>query len=375
MNAVAEVREALEVGSDQGEEEGTLPRESVDALYQSGLLALKLPAELGGAEADPVTQLEVIESLARIDSSAAWCTMIGATSMGSWGAFLPDEAIERLFVGGRPPKGAGVFLPAGIAVPTEGGFVVNGRWPFASGIRHSEYVSGGVRVVRDGVETGERLRMIFPTSEVEIHDNWHVLGLRGTGSNDYSVKDLFVPKAFTWDPMHTPAKRGGPLFRMGSPGLVANEHSAFALGVGRRALDTVVEQAQQTRGWRNPAAIGSRPSFQRSLGLCDLQLRGARSLVIDILERAWQSACDGITPDLQLQIEMRSSATYATEVAVDVTSQAFRYEGGRALYNTSVLQRCLRDLNAAAQHFMVNDTSYENHGQFMLGVPGIDPMG
>ena len=100
MNAVAKVREVLEAGADWAEEECTLPQASVDALYQSGLLALKLPAELGGAEADPVTQLEVIEALARIDSSAAWCTMIGATSMGSWGAFLPDEAIEQLFVGG-----------------------------------------------------------------------------------------------------------------------------------------------------------------------------------------------------------------------------------------------------------------------------------
>ena len=217
--------------------------------------------------------------------------------------------------------------------------------------------------------------MVFPTSDVKIHDNWQVSGLRGTGSNDYSVTDLFVPKEFSWDPIHTPPKRGGPLFRMGSPGLVANEHSAFALGVGRRALDAIVGQSTETRGWRNPEAIASRQSFQRSLGWCDLRLRAARSLVVEILERAWESACDGITPDLQLQIEMRSSATYATEVAVEVASQAFRYGGGRALYNSSVLQRCMRDLNAAAQHFMVSDSSYENHGQFMLGMPDIDPMG
>lgn len=113
---------------------------------------------------------------------------------------------------------------------------------------------------------------------------------------------------------------------------------------------------------------------RRSLGLCDLQLQGARSLVIDIVERAWQSASDGITPELQLQVEMRSSATYATEAAVEAASQAFRYGGWRALYNTSVLQRCLRDLNAAAQHFMVSDSLYENHGQIMLRMPGIDSM-
>ena len=94
LDAVAEVREVLEAGADQSEEEGTLPQDSVDALYQSGLLALKLPAELGGAEADPVTQLEVIEGLARIDSSAAWCTVIGATSVGSWGAFCPTRLLN-----------------------------------------------------------------------------------------------------------------------------------------------------------------------------------------------------------------------------------------------------------------------------------------
>ena len=375
LNAVEDVRAVVEAGADQAEENGTLPRSTVDALYQSGLLALKLPAELGGAEADPVTQLEVIEALARIDSAAAWSTMIGATSIAVPGAYLPDEAIEKMFVGGRPPRGAGVFVTAGVAVATEGGYTVNGRWPFASGIRHADWVSGGVRVVRDGLETRERLRMVFPVSQVEIHDNWQVAGLKGTGSNDYSVTDLFVPKEFAWDPMTTEPKRGGALFRMGLPGLVANEHAAFALGVGRRAWDTIVDQAQLKRGWGNPSAIASRESFQRSLGWCDLQLRAARSLVIEILEQAWESVCNGSTPDLQLQIEMRSSATYATEVAVDVASQAFRFGGGRALYNTSVLQRCLRDLDAAAQHLMVSDSSYENHGQFMLGVSGINPMG
>ena len=375
LKAVEGVREVLEAGADQAEENGTLPQASVDALYQAGLLALKLPAELGGAEADPLTQLEVIEALARIDSAAAWSTMIGATSIAAPGAYLPDEAIEKMFEGGRPPGGAGVFVVAGIAVPTEGGYTINGRWPFASGIRHAEWVSGGVRVVRAGVDTGECLRMVFPATHVEIHDNWQVAGLRGTGSNDYSVADLFVPDEFAWDPMTTEPKRGGALFRMGLPGLVANEHAAFALGVGRRAWDTIAGQSQIGRGWGRPVAIASRESFHRSLGWCDLQLRSARTLVMEILGQAWESVCNSNTPDLQLQIEMRSSATYATEVAVDVASQAFRYGGGRALYNTSLLQRCLRDLDAAAQHLMVSDSSYENHGQFMLGMSGIDPMG
>ena len=104
LNAVEGVREVLEAGADQAEEDGTIPQASVDALYEAGLLALKLPTELGGAEADPVTQLEVIEALARIYSAAAWSTMIGATSIAAPGAYLPDEAIEKMFAGGRPPR-------------------------------------------------------------------------------------------------------------------------------------------------------------------------------------------------------------------------------------------------------------------------------
>ena len=374
MEAVAEVRGVLAAGADQAEQDATLPEATVNALYDSGLLRLKLPAELGGAEADPVTQLEVIEALARIDGSAAWCTMIGATSIASPGAFLPDEAINEMFVDGRPPKGAGVFSPSGTAVSTEGGYLLTGRWSFASGVRHSQWVSAGARVERDGGATAEHLRLVFPTAQVEIHDNWQVAGLQGTGSNDFSVSQLFVPERFAWDPASTSPRRGGPLFRMGLPGLVANEHAAFALGVGRQALDEITWYASTGRGYSRSSSIGSRASFQRALGECDLRLRAARSLVIEILEEAWAEVCDGLSPGPRLQTEMRSSATFATQVAADVTSIAFRYGGGRVMYKSSVLQRCLRDINAAAQHYMVNDTSYENHGQCLLGMPDVDPM-
>jgi len=124
-----------------------------------------------------------------------------------------------------------------------------------------------------------------------------------------------------------------------------------------------------------PSRLASRPSFQKSLGECDLRLKAARTLVIHLLEEAWDQASQGVIPGPQLQGEMRSSATFATSVALDVVTTAFRYGGGSALYTTSVLQRCLRDLNAAAQHLMVSDSAYENHGQFMLDIPDADPMG
>ncbi len=375
MDAVESVRDVLEAGAQEAEETATLPQASVNALYDSGLFRLKLPHVLGGAEADVVTQLDVLEAVSRIEPSAGWCLMIGAASLGGLGAFLPDDAIEEVFVGGEPPRTAGVAAPLGKAVTVSGGYEINGRWPFGSGIRHSQWVSAGARVVSDEPGYARQLRIVMPTSKLMIHDNWQVMGLRGTGSCDFSAQNLFVPDNFAWDAASTEPKRGGPLYLLGRPGFVTNEHSAFALGVGRRALDAVTEVATaKTRGYNSPNLLADRSVFQGALGECDLRLRAARALNVEILEEAWQSVCNGKTPEPWLQAQMRSCATYTTEVAADVVSQAFRFGGGSALFTSSALQQCLRDINAAAQHQMVSDTAYENHGQFLLGLPDARPM-
>lgn len=376
LAAVEKVETTLLDGAAEGEANATLPISSVDALYQSGLLALKLPTELGGAEADPLTQLEVIEAVSQVDPSAGWCVMIGATCIGLPGAFLPDVAIDAMFAEGRVPKAAAAFRPTGEATPVAGGYLVNGRWPFASGIRHSDWVWGGALVPHDG-EVSSDVRMVtFPTYQVKIHDNWDVAGLRGTGSCDFSVSDLFVPECFVWDILGAEPKRGGPVYRMGVPGFVVHEHAAFAFGVARRALDAILDQAQSKyRGYMPPSKIANRPSFQRAMGECDMRLRAARALAVELLEGAWTEVCrEGVIAP-RLQAELRASAVYATDVAVDVVTQAFRYGGGSALMSSNTLQQCLRDINAGTQHFMVSETAYEIHGQFALGYEDANPLG
>ena len=142
LDAVESVRETVEAHAQDAEDSGTLSKPVVDAIYDAGLFALKLPEMFGGAEAEPVTQLEVLEAMARIDSSAGWCLMIGATSIGQPAAFVGDEAAVDIFAnasdGGRVPKGATVAMPAGRAKPVDGGYILNGRWPFASGVQHSQ---------------------------------------------------------------------------------------------------------------------------------------------------------------------------------------------------------------------------------------------
>ena len=266
-------------------------------------------------------------------------------------------------------------MPSSQAVPVEGGYRVSGRWAFASGIRHAQWVSATARVVGDGAAAPTLRRVVMPVAAVQIHDNWQVMGLQGTGSCDFSVTDLFVPECFSWDAQRARPQRGGPLYRLGMPAFVANEHVAFALGVGRRALDSLLDLAQsKQRGYGPVSTLAARPALHRAVGEGALRLRAVRALAIECYEHAWAIVCAGQTLPPRMQAELRSVATLATEVAVDVTTQAFRFSGGTALYVTHVLQRCLRDINAAAQHLMVSDAAYENYGQFLLGLPNADPM-
>jgi indole-3-acetate monooxygenase len=363
-----------QAGAEHAEAAGTLLPSTVDALDEAGLLALKLPEALGGAEADPVTQFEVIEAMAAIDASTAWCMMVGATSLALPSVFLPDEGVSRMFDSGRAPRTAGVFMPTGQAIRVAGGYRVTGRWAFASGIRHSSWVLASARGFGGGEEMLRRYALVIPTASVQIHDNWQVAGLQGTGSCDFSVTELFVPAEFAWDSDLAKPHRGGPLYGLGLPGFVANEHAAFAVGVARRALEALIEMAGSTQRGLKISLLASRPTVQRAMAQADLRLRAARALAIEVFEDVWAtvSAGGGVTP--RLQGDTRAVATFATDVALDVTESAFRYAGGRALFLSHILQRCWRDMNAAAQHFVVSDVAYENQGQFLLGIPGADPM-
>ena len=213
-----------------------------------------------------------------------------------------------------------------------------------------------------------------------IHDNWHVAGLRGSGSNDVSVAELFVPESFTLGALRPharhPPKRGGPIFLLGLPGSVSNEHASFALGVAPLALDLIKDTAKSKRRGRGAAAVtlADRPVFQRFVGEAELQLRAARLLTFEVHERAWEVVCDGDAPDPALEAEMRASAVYCTEVGVEIATQAFRFAGGAALHLENKLQKCLRDANAAAQHLAVSDVAYENLGQFYLGLAEANPF-
>jgi alkylation response protein AidB-like acyl-CoA dehydrogenase len=185
LDAVEAVRQIVLDGIEEAESCYTLPGGTFDALYEAGLFWLKLPEVLGGAEADPLIQIEVIEALASIDASAAWSVMIGSQSTGLPAAWLPQDALEEVFGGDRLPVAAGSLMPSGTAERVPGGYRVKGRWAYASGIQHCAWVNATVRINDATTTTSADLpslrRVVLPTADVQIHDNWDAVGLKGVG--------------------------------------------------------------------------------------------------------------------------------------------------------------------------------------------------
>lgn len=366
LEAVESIRPTLEACAAENEVGGTLAAPAVEALRDTGLLALKLPRELGGAEADPIVQMDVIEAVTLIDPAAAWSMFISSAVVGGTAANASEEVLELLFRDGRHPSMAGTLKPDGQARRVDGGFRISGRWSWGSGIRHADFV----RVMSFADEPKTVIGAVIPLSDVEVVDNWHVLGMKGTGSCDYVLDDVFVADVMVNDMATVTQQRGGALYRMGMPGYVVNEHMIFAMALAKRSLHAFIDfTVQKRRGYMGATTIADRATVQRFVSEASLQLHAGRLLCDEVLTRLFTAAELG-PPAADVSAEARAAATYVTDLAIDIVSAAFRHAGGQAVYLDSEFERCLRDLYTIQSHFVVHDSSFEQHGQLLLGVEG-----
>jgi len=375
LGAIDAISDVIESNADLAQRERSLPAAAWQAIDDAGLFALKAPRELGGFEADPMLQMEIIERLSYLDSSAGWSLMVGCGAQAMAGGWAPEQSLELLMDGSRLRRGAIVMAPTGQATAVEGGYQLSGRWQFGSGVLHAEWVLAGAHVTDvDGTKEATPRTFLLPLEAVTVHDNWHVGGLRGTGSNDFSVEDIFVPSEHTWSMFSAP-RRGGTLYRLGLPEFVACEHAGLALGLGRRAIDEMITIAKtKTRGPAATTSTASRGHFQHQLGTHDIALRAARDYAFARYQAAWDRVAAGETLAVPERLELRITASHVTTVALNAAQAMFRYAGAKSLYEGSVIERCMRDLNAAAQHQMLNDALYEEHGKALLGLPDVSPF-
>ena len=341
-----------------------LPPEVVEALATAGLFKALVPRDYGGGE-HPIGELvDALETLARVDGSAAWCAMIGATS-GLISAYLAPETARELFDDPRAIS-AGIFAPFGKARAVEGGYRVSGRWPFASGCQHATHVMGGVMIAREGKP--EMRSMVFAKEDVRVHDTWDVAGLRGTGSHDVEVEDAFVPEARTLS-LLGPPRHEGTLYRQPLFGSLAAGVAAVALGLARGALEELVTIAK-TKRIGPERTMASRELVQRDVGMAWGALDAAKAtLVVALDANAREVERDGAA-SLQTRARLRLAACHATKESAKVVDLAYEHGGGAAIYATSSLQRAKRDVHVATQHLMVSGTSATLAGRALLGLDG-----
>lgn len=372
LAAVEAISGTLRANADKSEEMATLAPESVAALKSAGMHKLKVSKEVGGFEVDPVTDATILEAIAYHDMTSAWCTMVGNTTISALAVFLEQHVVDRIFANGIP-TGAVSFFPAGRAKREKGGYRVNGHWRFGSAIRHAEWVAAGTVIENEPGQDGppQVIFAVFPIKDIKLHDNWgDVVGLKGTGSVDFSVEDYFLPDemAFVWDLLKPQPLRGGLSYKQPPFMYVSKEHGSVVIGAARRSLDELIKLASTTRGQFRSSGLGDRQVVQRFIGESDLKLRAARALMHETYQEVWTRMHAGIMPSEADIAACRSSALFATDTAIHVVTQVYHFGGNTALHQPHVIERNWRDVNSAGLHQMVSDTSYENHGRAKLGM-------
>ncbi len=370
LRAIQNLLPTIRTRRQEIEQSRCMPRDLVDELRKTRIFSLSVPGVIGGEEARPVDIMRAIETVATADGSTGWCAMI-ATGSNVVAGYMSESGAREVFADPTAPL-AGIAAPAGAAIRVDGGVRVSGRWPFASGIAHCEWVWAGCLVMENGrprmTPTGpEIVHACMPVSEVVIHDTWHVSGLCGTGSNDFSVTDIFVPEQRTFALLDPSGHRAEPLYQMPPLGLFVFQLVCVSLGIARSALDELTNLAQTKVPSLYKEVLAERPAAQLEVARAEAALGGARAFLYDTVEEMWQSVCEGRPPTGRQLALGRIAATHAAETAAMVTRTANTLGGGSSIYSTSSLQRHARDAEAITHHFTVAPYTWEEAGRVILG--------
>ena len=370
--AIEELLPLIEAEAEAAERQSHQSDRVVGALRKSGIYAMLLPKELGGGELSFTEAMEIIARLSWADASAGWCAMVAGVMSASLGAFVPERGARDVYGKGPDVTIAGNGVPRGYARRVPGGFVIRGHWAYGSGIHHAEWVHSGCFVM-DGEKmvmlpngTPEIVLMHHPKASVDLKGNWDVLGLRATGSFDYTLKEpeLFVPEHMTYPFDGPKLQRGGPQYSVGLVGLTSWGHTSWALGVGRRALDELAILAR-ARG-DVFGKLSESATFKKSFADAEAKFRAASAFV----RESWAALCNAIEQGEPATVEqialIRLAMRHLHDALSEVTTFAHRSVRGASL-RASKLQRCYRDAHAGTQHLLLADEIAMECGRVLMG--------
>ena len=362
----------------QIEADRQLPTELVEALHDAGLFRMLLPRSLGGEEMPLPRYVQVIEEIAKIDASTAWC-VAQTSGCSTTTASLPPETSREIY--GSNPRALLAWGPpnaSGKAVAVDGGYRITGGWNYASGSRHATWLGahcpvfepdGKPRLNADG--TPAEITAVFPRDHATIHDVWHVIGLKGTGSDSYSLNDVFVPKIRTVTAFarNVAEKReAGPLYKFTTFQLFGASFSSIALGIARTTLDAFIELAKAKTPYGGKYLLRDNAVIQARIGFGEAQLGSAKAFLASALDDMWQGALgEGFT--LEQRVRLRMASTHATHQAKDVVDACYHAAGASAIFESNPFERRFRDVHTVSQQVQSHYSVFEAIGQHYLGLP------
>jgi alkylation response protein AidB-like acyl-CoA dehydrogenase len=369
---------AIRAARDEAEQMRQTPPALAAEITRAGIYQMYLPRSAGGPETPPLTAFRVVEAMSRVDGSVGWCAMI-ATSISMSVGRLPADVGRELAGTPADYRGAGSARPGGRAWAVDGGFRVKGRWNFASGIQNARWLYCTCIMMDDETPVltpagTPLLRAVWvPRESVTIVDTWQVMGMRGTGSQDFTVDDVFVPERRSCLSEAAPVETGPLYNRRAWYVHLWTPSAGNALGIARGAIDSLAEIAATEASTMSANLLRDRPMVQARIAEAEAIVNAARAYVFDAVGRLWAMLCAGETPSDQMIAQGRLALVHAMHEAVRAVDKVFHAAGTNAIYTRLPLERAFRDVHVAVQHAAGLPGYFESAGKALLGVRPSDP--
>lgn len=351
-----------------------LPQHVFEAIADAGLFLTMIPKAVGGHELDFPSFATILEIVALADASAAWCVSQGAIFSGTYAARMPIPVAKAIWIDTPRAVAANTPTPTAKAVVVPGGYRVTGRCGFSSGSPHAAWIAPQAQIIEDGkprmVDGKPHVIYCFvPHAQVEIHDSWKVRGMRGTGTNDFSVHDVFVPAERTVPYANAPLLHDGPVYKIARSLYFATGDALCALSCARNALEAFYELAGSKAPRYQTNLLRDLPATQATVGRCEITVRSARLYLLDAVQKIWDDTVAHGTPSMENRTNLRVASTHAIHQAAEVVRQVYLACGATVVFEGNVIQRMFRDVNVITQHVQARFQHYDTVGKYVLGVP------
>jgi alkylation response protein AidB-like acyl-CoA dehydrogenase len=356
--------EEIRARRDEFEAQRHISKDVIARFQELGVYRALVAKQFGGEERGPAEFCQLIEKISEADGSAGWVASFGVSAI--YLAALPEPTLRKIYAESPDVVFAGGLFPLQPARRTPDGFVLKGRWRFASGCMCASLMGVGITI--EGEQAGSLPRVaVIPADRVSIDENWDVIGLEGTGSHDLLIENVVVPEEWTLI-RGSKASVETAVNRYPTLALAAQVLTVVGLGVARSALDEFIERAGGFRSITGAPNLADRPYVQSEVAKADILLRSARSLFYETTETAWREAQVGEV-SLATANLLRLASTYAAQSAAEVTRRVFNLTGIAAIQTGHRFNRTLLDCAAVAQHAFMSEATWQNGGTVMLGLP------